>query len=66
MISATDSKEYILLPRQTYDSSVETTTIDLAKAIKANVKTGEYKLVIKSYDDNTLTQTVSKTFVVTK
>ena len=66
LVSATDSKEYILLPRQTYESSVDSKSIGLARAIKANVGTGEYKLVIKSYNDNTLVETASKTFVVTK
>ena len=58
--------QYILLPRQTYESSEELISVDLETALKENVSTGEYKIVIKSYHDNILLQTVRKTFMVTE
>ena len=66
LVSETDSKEYILLPRQDYEASEELITIDLARALKADVGSGEYKVVIKLYEDNTLVETVRKTFIVVK
>ena len=65
LTSAADSKEYIVSPRKTYGSTVELETIDFEKALKQNITTGEYKLVFKAYSDNTLVQTVKKTFIVT-
>ena len=65
LISTTDSKEYIVSPRKTYNSTVELETIDFEKALKSNITTGEYKLIFKAYNDNTLVQTVKKTFIVT-
>ena len=65
LTSATDSKEYIVSPRKTYGSTVELETIDFEKALKQGITTGEYKLVFKAYSDNTLVQTVKKTFIVT-
>jgi len=60
------SYQYILLSRQTYPGGEgDDVVINLEKAIKSTVGTGEYKLVLKTYHDNILTQTVRKTFVVT-
>ena len=39
-------------------------TIDFEKAIKEGISTGEYKLVFKAYYNNTLIQTIRKTFIV--
>ena len=37
---------------------------DFEKAIKEGISTGEYKLVFKAYYNNTLIQTIRKTFIV--
>ena len=44
----------------------EVTTIEFKKQLEANIPTGEYKLVFKSYYEDTLVQTVRKTFIVTE
>ena len=56
--------QYIILSRKSYPLATE--TINLKNAIKDNIATGEYKLVVKLYNDNTLVETVRKTFIITK
>ena len=35
------------------------------KKIKEGISTGEYRLVFKAYSNNTLVQSISKSFIVT-
>ena len=58
--------EYMVMPKETYDTVVDLKTVAFAKAIRDGISTGEYKLVFKAYYDNTLIQTVRKTFIVTQ
>ena len=57
--------EYIVMPKENYESVIPVKEVDFKKAIKENIGTGEYKLVFKACYDNTVIQEVSKTFVVT-
>ncbi len=57
--------EYIVMPKETYESVIPVKEVEFKKAIKENIGTGEYKLVFKACYDNTVIQEVSKTFVVT-
>ena len=57
--------EYIVMPKENYESAVALKEVEFKKAIKENIGTGEYKLVFKACYDNTVIQEVSKTFVVT-
>ena len=66
LTSAAGSKEYIVSARKTYVTAVQLETIEFEKAIKEGISTGEYKLVFKAYSDDTLVQTIDKTFIVTK
>ena len=47
-------------------SLVDEKTIEFNKEIKEGISTGEYKLVFKTYSENTLVQSIRKTFVVTE
>ena len=49
-------------PTQTDVENIE--TIEFKKAIKEGISTGEYKLVFKAYYNNTLIQTIRKSFIV--
>ena len=64
-LTAENANEYMVSPKQTYTQTVELETIDFEKALVNGVDTGEYKLVFKAYNDDTLVQTVKKTFIVT-
>ena len=65
LVSEEGSIEYMFMPKENYDTVVESKTEDFKKAIKQGISTGEYKLLFKTYYDNTLIQTITKTFVVT-
>ena len=65
LVSTEGSIEYMFMPKENYDTIVESKTEEFKKAIKQGISTGEYKLLFKTYYDNTLIQTVTKTFVVT-
>ena len=65
LVSSEGSIEYMFMPKESYDTVVESKEEDFKKAIKQGISTGEYKLLFKTYYDNTLVQTVTKTFVVT-
>ena len=50
-------------PSTSQGENIETIAFD--KAIKKGINTGEYKLVFKAYYNNTLIQTIRKTFIIT-
>ena len=63
------STEYVLAPEGTFTPTEGATdivirTLEFNKALTNLVETGEYKLVFKLYQGDTLLQTVSKTFIV--
>ena len=65
------STEYVISPEGTFTTTTGATDIVVNevrfnKAIKEDIDTGEYKLVFKIYHEDTLLQTVSKTFIVTQ
>ena len=67
LVTADGCKEYVIMekkehPDQTEGENIE--TIDFKKAIKEGIDTGEYKLVFKAYYNNTLIQTIRKSFIV--
>lgn len=63
-----ENYEYIvwMLDQGAEPVTTEIETVELECALKEGVTTGEYKLVIESYYENTLVQTVRKTFIVTE
>ena len=68
MVTAEGSKEYIIMDKKSHSASDDgenIETIDFANAIKDGITTGEYKIVFKAYYNNTLVQTLKKTFIVT-
>ena len=64
LLKSDGNYQYVIMSRKIHTSLTE--TIDLKNAIKANIATGEYKLVIKLYERNTLVETLRKTFIITK
>ncbi len=67
LVTTEGCKEYVIMekkqhPEQTEGENIE--TIDFKKAIKEGIDTGEYKLVFKAYYNNTLIQTIRKSFIV--
>ena len=65
LVTAEGCTEYMVMPKETFGTVVDLKTVEFEKAIKEGISTGEYKLVFKAYYDNTLIQTVRKTFIVT-
>jgi len=65
LITTAGSKEYMVLPMQTYGNDVQVIDVEFEKALKEGISTGEYKLVFKVYNKNTLVQELRKTFIVT-
>ena len=65
LVTAEDCTEYMVMPKETYGTVIDIKTVAFEKALKEGISTGEYKLVFKAYYDNTLIQTVRKTFIVT-
>ena len=68
LITADGCKEYMVMEKKSHPSTsqgenIETIAFD--KAIKKGINTGEYKLVFKAYYNNTLIQTIRKTFIIT-
>ena len=67
LITADGCTEYMVMEKSKHalSSQGETIeTVDFKKAIKNGIGTGEYKLVFKAYYQNTLIQTIRKTFIV--
>ena len=67
LVTADGCKEYVIMekkqhPTETEGENIE--NIDFKKAIKEGIGTGEYKLVFKAYYNNTLIQTIRKSFIV--
>ena len=61
-------KEYVIMEKKQHEEPTEgenIETIDFETAIKEGISTGEYKLVFKAYYNNTLIQTIRKSFIVT-
>ena len=61
------STEYVIMEKTHHEPSTEgenIETIDFETAIKEGISTGEYKLVFKAYYQNTLIQTIRKSFIV--
>jgi len=65
-LTAEHEYEYMVSPKEIYVTPPESKTIEFEKAIKDGISTGEYKLVFKAYHDDTLVQTIKKTFIVTE
>ena len=67
LITEDGCTEYMVMEKkqhQTPSQGENIETIDFEKAIKEGISTGEYKLVFKAYYNNTLIQTIRKTFIV--
>ena len=67
LITEDGCTEYMVMEKkqhQTPSQGENIETIDFEKAIKKGISTGEYKLVFKAYYNNTLIQTIRKTFIV--
>ena len=66
LVTTEGTKEYVIMDKQSHETSGENSveTIDFGKEIKEGISTGEYKLVFKAYYNNTLVQTIRKTFIV--
>ncbi len=64
LLKSDGNYQYVIMSRKIHTSLTE--IIDLKNAIKENIATGEYKLVIKLYERNTLVETLRKTFIITK
>ena len=65
--TADGCKEYVIMEKKHHETPTEgenIETIDFETAIKEGISTGEYKLVIKAYYQNTLIQTIRKSFIV--
>ena len=58
------SKEYIISPNKTYETEVKYEEMEFERGIIQGISTGEYKLLFKVYDDDTLVQEFGKTFIV--
>ena len=68
LVTAEGCKEYVIMEKKEHPPSTEgenIETIDFDTAIKEGISTGEYKLVFKAYYNNTLIQTIRKSFIVT-
>ena len=67
LVTADGCKEYVLMEKKEHPTVTEgenIETIDFDAAIKEGISTGEYKLVFKAYYNNTLIQTIRKSFIV--
>ena len=67
LITADGCKEYMVMEKKSHQAPSQgenIETIDFEKAINEGISTGEYKLVFKAYYNNTLIQTIRKTFIV--
>ena len=68
LITADGSIEYMVMEKKTHPEITEGENIEaikFEKAIKQGISTGEYQLVFKAYYNNTLIQTIRKSFIVT-
>ena len=68
LVTAEGCKEYVLMEKKEHEEPTEgenIENIDFDAAIKDGISTGEYKLVFKAYYNNTLIQTIRKSFIVT-
>ena len=71
LITAEGAKEYIIMEKKSHstdagnsDDEENIETINFKEAIKNGISTGEYKLVFKTYYNNTILQSIKKTFIV--
>ena len=67
LVTTEGTKEYVIMEKKEHETPTEgenIETIDFKKAIKEGISTGEYKLVFKAYYQNTLIQTIRKSFIV--
>ena len=68
LVTADGCKEYVIMEKKEHPPVTEgenVESIDFETAIKEGISTGEYKLVFKAYYNNTLIQTIRKSFIVT-
>ena len=67
LVTTEGTKEYVLMEKKDHPTVTEgenIENIDFDAAIKEGISTGEYKLVFKAYYNNTLIQTIRKSFIV--
>ena len=67
LITEDGCTEYMVMEKKQHQAPSQgenIETIDFEKAINEGISTGEYKLVFKAYYNNTLIQTIRKTFIV--
>ena len=67
MVTGDGCIEYVLMEKKEHPTVTEgenIESIDFKTAIKEGISTGEYKLVFKAYYNNTLIQTIRKSFIV--
>ena len=67
LITADGCKEYMVMEKKSHQAPSQGENIEeiaFKKAIKEGIGTGEYKLVFKAYYENTVIQTIRKTFIV--
>ena len=67
MVTGDGCIEYVLMEKKEHPTVTEgenIENIDFDVAIKEGISTGEYKLVFKAYYNNTLIQTIRKSFIV--
>ena len=66
LITETGSKEYMVIERKERPNDTDyVERVKFNKKIKEGISTGEYRLVFKAYSNNTLVQSISKSFIVT-
>ena len=66
LITETGSKEYMVIERKERPNDADyVERVKFNKKIKEGISTGEYRLVFKAYSNNTLVQSISKSFIVT-
>ena len=63
-LTAGSSYEYMFKNKETYAEIPELQYIEFERAIKSGISTGEYKVEFKVYHEDTLVQTIKKTFIV--
>ena len=66
LITPDGGKEYMVLPMENYATQVDVIDVEFEKTLKEGISTGEYKLVFKVYNSNTLVQELKKTIIVTE
>ena len=67
LITEEGCKEYMIMEKKQHETGTDgelIESIDFENSIKQGINTGEYKIVFKAYYNNTLIQTIRKTFIV--